>query len=119
KLASEANDDILHAGTIISAMGLRYKSFSSAIARTFLIDPNKSQEGNYKLLCIVHNAVLKEIRDGVVAKDVYAKALSTIRAKKPDLEKHFLRNVGWGIGLETKDVTMVLNAKNNRTLKDG
>ncbi|KEZ38646.1 FACT complex subunit SPT16 [Scedosporium apiospermum] len=119
RLSSEANDDILHPGTIIAAMGLRYKSYSSAIARTYLIDPNKSQEGNYKLLCNVHNAVLKEIRDGVVAKDVYAKALSLIRAKKPDMEKHFLRNVGWGIGLETKDTTMILNAKNSRTLKDG
>ncbi|CAI4215130.1 unnamed protein product [Parascedosporium putredinis] len=119
KLSTEANDNFLHAGTIIAAMGLRYKSYSSAIARTYLIDPNKSQEGNYKLLCNVHNTVLKEIRDGAVAKDVYHKALSTIRSKKPEMEKHFLRNVGWGIGLETKDTTMVLNGKNGRTLKDG
>lgn len=119
RLATDVNDDVLHAGTIIAAMGLRYKSYCSAIARTYLIDPNKAQEGNYKLLCNVHSTVLKEIRDGVTAKEVYAKAISTIRAKKPEMEKHFLRNVGWGIGLETKDATLVLNGKNTRTLRDG
>ena len=35
------------------------------------------------------------------------------------MEKHFLKNVGWGIGLENKDTTLVLNAKNSRVLKDG
>jgi nucleosome binding factor SPN SPT16 subunit len=119
RLASEVNDDILHPGTIIAAMGLRYGLYCSTIARTFLIDPNKWQDTNYKLLCNVHNAVLEEIRDGVTAKDVYAKALSIIMAKKPEMKKHFLRNVGWGIGLETQDSTLVLNAKNTWTLKDG
>jgi nucleosome binding factor SPN SPT16 subunit len=119
RLTQDVNDDVLHPGTIIAAMGLRYKSYSSSIARTFLIDPNKAQESSYKVLFNVHNAVLKEIRDGVVAKDVYAKALSIIKAKKPELEKHFLKNVGWGIGLETKDNTLLLNAKNTRVLRDG
>jgi nucleosome binding factor SPN SPT16 subunit len=119
KFQAEANGDVLHPGIIIAALGLRYRSYCSSIARTYLVDPNKSQESNYKLLFHVHNLVLKEIRDGAVVKDVYNKALSTIRAKKPDLEKHFLKNVGWGVGLETKDVTLVLNGRNTRTLKDG
>jgi nucleosome binding factor SPN SPT16 subunit len=63
--------------------------------------------------------VLKEIRDGAVAKDIYLKALSYIRSKKPDLEKHFVKNVGWGIGIESKDTTLLLNSRNTRTLKDG
>ncbi|EEU45040.1 FACT complex protein [Fusarium vanettenii 77-13-4] len=119
RFAGEPNDDNLHAGIIIAAMGLRYKSYCSTIARTYLVDPNKSQESSYKLLTLIHNTIIKEIRDGMTAKDVYAKALSIIRSKKPDMEKHFLKNVGWGIGLENKDPTLVLNAKNQRTLKDG
>ena len=54
-----------------------------------------------------------------MAKDVYNKALGIIKTKKPEMEKHFLKNVGWGVGLENKDPTLVLNAKNQRTLKDG
>lgn len=119
KFQQESTDDNLHAGIIIAGMGLRYKSYSSAIARTFLVDPNKTQESNYKLLFAVHNLVLKEIRDGVTVSDVYKKALGLIKSKKPELEKHFLKNVGAGIGIESKDPTLLLNAKNSRTLKDG
>jgi len=119
KFQGESNDDVLHPGIIIAAMGLRYKSYCSQVARTFMVDPNKSQESNYKFLLLVHSLILKEIRDGAVIKDVYNKALSFVRSKKPDLEKHFLKNVGCGIGLETKDPTLVLNGKNSRTLRDG
>ncbi|RYP64538.1 hypothetical protein DL771_008727 [Monosporascus sp. 5C6A] len=119
KLQAEPTDDNLHPGIIIAGMGLRYKSYGSAIARTFLVDPNKTQESNYKLLHQVHNLVLREIKDGATVKDVYHKAVSYIKAKKPDLEKHFLKNVGYGIGIESKDSTLILNGKNSRTLKDG
>lgn len=119
KMQAEPSEDNLHPGVIIAGMGLRYKSYSSNIARTYMVDPNKAQESSYKFLLSVHNLVLKEIRDGTVAKDVYNKAISYIKAKKPELEKHFLKNVGFGTGLETRDPTLVLNAKNSRTLKDG
>ncbi|KAI8958495.1 SPT16-domain-containing protein [Daldinia sp. FL1419] len=119
KLQAEPTGDNLHPGVIIAGMGLRYKSYCSSIARTYLVDPNKTQENTYKFLYSVHNLVLKEIKDGVVAKDVYNKALSYIKSKKPELEKHFLKNVGAGIGIESKDPTLVISAKNARTLKDG
>ncbi|GAB1313985.1 FACT complex subunit spt16 [Madurella fahalii] len=119
KWQSDSNNDPLHPGIIIAAMGLRYKSYCSQIARTFMVDPNKSQESNYKFLLAVHNMILKEIRDGILVKDIYTKAYNLIKSKKPELEKHFLKNVGYGIGLESKDPTLVLNAKNTRTLRDG
>ncbi|KAM3566893.1 hypothetical protein ARSEF4850_000064 [Beauveria asiatica] len=119
RFASDSNDDNLHPGIIVAAMGLRYKSYCSSIARTYLVDPNKSQENNYKLLYQIHNAVIQELRDGVIAKNVYAKALGIIKSKSPTMEKHFLKNVGWGVGLENRDSTLVLSAKNQRTLKDG
>ncbi|KAK1754796.1 FACT complex subunit-domain-containing protein [Echria macrotheca] len=119
KWQSDSDNDVLHPGVIIAAMGLRYKSYCSQIARTFMVDPNKSQESNYKFLLSVHNLILKEIRDGVAVKDVYNKALNLVRSKKPELEKHFLKNVGFGIGLETKDPTLILSGKNPRVLRDG
>ncbi|KAI1344917.1 FACT complex subunit spt-16 [Xylariaceae sp. FL0016] len=119
KLQAPPTDDNLHAGVIIAGMGLRYKSYSSAIARTFLVDPNKTQESAYKCLFNVHNLVIKEIRDGATAKDIYGKALGYIKSKKPDLENHFVKNVGYGIGIEGKDPTLLLSGKNSRTLKDG
>lgn len=119
RLMAEPTDDNLHAGIIIAGLGLRYKSYGSTIARTFLVDPNKSQENNYKLLHQVHNLILKEAKDGAIAKDVYNKALSYIKSKRPEMEKHFVKNVGSGIGIEAKDPTLILNGKNSRSLKDG
>jgi len=119
KLSTESTDKNLHAGVIVAGLGLRYQTYASLVARTFLVDPNKAQEQNYKLLLAVHELVLKEIKDGVIAKDVYEKALGLVKSKKPELEKHFSKNVGAGIGIEAKDSTLLLSAKNTRVLKDG
>ncbi|KAF2743631.1 SPT16-domain-containing protein [Sporormia fimetaria CBS 119925] len=120
KFNSEPDDNNLHAGVIISAFGLRYQAYGCVVARTYMVDPDtKEHEANYKFLASVHELVIKSIKDGVVARDVYNKALSFVKSKKPELEKHFPKNVGYGIGTENKDVSLLLNAKNTRTLKDG
>ncbi|KAI4145361.1 MAG: hypothetical protein L6R39_003823 [Caloplaca ligustica] len=120
KLSAQPDENNLHAGTIIAGLGLRYKSYSSMVARTYLVDPNDAQESSYKLLLSVHEAIIKEAREGVAVKDLYNKAISVIKSsKKPDLEKHFLKTVGGGIGLETRDAVLAINAKNTRVLKDG
>lgn len=38
---AQSDENNLHAGIILASMGLRYKSYSSQIARTYLIDPTK------------------------------------------------------------------------------
>lgn len=119
KFSTDSDTNNLHAGVIVAALGLRYQSYSSMIARTYMVDPNKSQESNYKLLSQIHQTVLSSIKDGVQAKEIYSKAMGVLKSKKPDLEKHFPKNVGSGIGIELKDPTLLLNAKNTRTLKDG
>ena len=119
KLSALSDDSNLHAGTIIAGLGLRYKNYCSIVARSYLVDPNKSQESNYKLLLSIHNTIITEAQEGVTVKDLYNKALGIIRTKKPEMEKHFLKNVGGGIGIETRDSTLILNGKNTRTLKDG
>ncbi|KAJ5619571.1 hypothetical protein N7510_003555 [Penicillium lagena] len=119
KLTATSNNNNLQPGIILSSFGIRYKTYSSLIGRTYLVDPSKSQEANYAILLNIHEAVLKEIRDGAVAKDVYNKALGLVRAKKPELESHFVKSIGAGIGIELRDANMVLNSKNNKTLKNG
>ena len=119
KLSAQSDDKTLHAGTIIAGLGLKYKSYCSIVARTYLVDPNESQEANYKLLMSVHEAIIKEAKEGVAVKDLYNKAIGIIKSKKPDLEKHFVKSLGAGIGLEVKDPTLGVNSKNGRILKDG
>lgn len=119
KLSAQSDDSVLHPGVIIAGWGLRYKSYASVVARTFLVDPNKSQEKNYEVLQEIQAMLIREAREGAVLKDLYNKALGIIKSKKPELEKHFQKNIGGGIGFETRDTTLLINAKNTRQLKDG
>ncbi|KAI1909363.1 FACT complex subunit spt16 [Ophidiomyces ophidiicola] len=119
KFSAISDSNNLQAGIIIATFGIRYQTYAAAIGRTFLVDPTKSQENNYGFLLSVYDAVIKEIRDGAVVKDLYNKALGLIRAKKPDLEKHFVKNIGASIGIELRDNNMVLNGKNTKTLRSG
>jgi nucleosome binding factor SPN SPT16 subunit len=119
RFVSEPDDNNMHAGVIVSALGIRYQSYASLVARTYLVDPEKEQEANYKLLVQLHETILSTIRDGITGKEVYAKAFGLLKQKNPSLEKHFLKNVGYGIGIETKDSSLMLSPKSNRLLKDG
>lgn len=119
KLSAQSDDSVLHPGVIIAGWGLRYKSYASVVARTFLVDPNKAQEQNYEILQDIQTMLIREAREGAIVKDLYNKALGIIKTKKPELEKHFQKNIGGGIGFETRDTTLLINAKNTRQLKDG
>ncbi|KAF2877255.1 FACT complex subunit-domain-containing protein [Massariosphaeria phaeospora] len=119
KFTSEPDDNNLHAGVIISALGLRYQTYAAMVGRTYMVGPNKEQESAYKLLLSIHELIIKSIKDGVVAKDVYNKALSHLKSKKGEWEKHFPKNVGYGIGTENKDSALLVSGKNTRVLKDG
>lgn len=73
--------------------------------------------------------------DNVPAKEVYTHALSFIREKNPDLEKHFVKNIGFGVrpehitysiaydciqmGIEFRDGSFLLSGKSNRILATG
>lgn len=41
KPSAQSDNNNLHAGIILATMGLRYRTYSSQLSRTFLIDPNK------------------------------------------------------------------------------
>lgn len=119
RASAQSNNENLHAGIILSTMGLRYKSYSSQLARTFLIDPNKTQEKYYSFLLDLQWRIVTEMRDGAVCKDIYNTAIKHIRAKYPELEKHFPKNIGYGIGIEARDSNLIITAKSNRVLKAG
>jgi nucleosome binding factor SPN SPT16 subunit len=37
------------------------------------------------------------MKDGAVARDLYQHALSYVKKHKPDLEKNFVKNIGFGV----------------------
>ncbi|KAF9916544.1 FACT complex subunit spt16, partial [Lobosporangium transversale] len=117
KTSAVSNDKELHAGTIICSLGVRYRSYCSNIGRTFLIDPNKTQEKNYNFLLDVQRKVLDAMKEGVLIKDVYNRAIDFIRNRRPDLEKKFVKNLGFGTGLEFRESSYLLSSKNTKELQ--
>ncbi|KAK4934442.1 FACT complex subunit spt16, partial [Elasticomyces elasticus] len=119
KLSAQSNKENLHSGIIVAGLGFRYRTYSSVIARTYLIDPSKSQVANYKILLAAHDAAIRAAKDGATCKDVYNAAYGVIKAKKAELEKNFPKSIGAGIGIELRDPLLILSGKNSKQLKDG
>ncbi|KAK7043799.1 FACT complex subunit spt16 [Paramarasmius palmivorus] len=116
--AESTEDNIAHKGVLLVAFGMRYKSYCANVGRTFIVDPTPDQEAQYNLLLGLQSELLSYIKDGVTAKDVYQHALSYVKEKKPDLEKNFVKNLGFGTGVEFRDSSYLLSAKNTRVLKE-
>ncbi|PAV23533.1 FACT complex subunit SPT16 [Pyrrhoderma noxium] len=115
--AESSDDPMAHKGVLLVAVGMRYKGYCANVGRTFVVDPTKDQEAVYALLVSLQAELLHKLKDGVVARDVYLHALSYIKEKKPELEKHFVKNIGFAMGMEFRDSNFILSQKNGRTLK--
>lgn len=100
--------DNLHAGVIICSIGVKYKSYSSNIARTFLIDPERQKERNYRFLLEVTDYALGLLKPGIMCKDVYGKITEYVQVKREDLVQHLPKNFGFGMGLEFREALFVL-----------
>ncbi|KAJ3350446.1 FACT complex subunit spt16 [Allomyces javanicus] len=111
--SAQSNGKNLHPGTILCSLGVRYKSYCSNIARTLLINPTKRQEKNYDFLLEVFGYLVSLLRPGLKGKEVYGKVLQYVKAKRPDLEPNLVKSVGFGMGIEFRESTFVLNAKND------
>ncbi|KIK63712.1 hypothetical protein GYMLUDRAFT_162320 [Collybiopsis luxurians FD-317 M1] len=116
--AESTEDNIAHKGVLLVAFGMRYKSYCANVGRTFIVDPTPEQEAQYGLLLSLQAELLGFITDGVSARDVYQHALSYVREKNSSLEKNFVKNLGFGTGVEFRDSTYLLSAKNAHILQE-
>ncbi|EPY53715.1 FACT complex component Spt16 [Schizosaccharomyces cryophilus OY26] len=119
KPSAITDDRNLHGDVVLCSLGIRYKSYCSNIGRTYLFDPSPEQQKNYSFLVALQRKLIEYCRDGTVIKDIYTKILGFIRSKRPELESHFVKNLGAGIGIEFRESSLLVNAKNTRTLKAG
>ena len=51
----------------------------------------------YGLLVTLQAEVLSKMREGAIIKDVYQAAVSHVKSKKPELEKNFVKSIGFGV----------------------
>ncbi|KAJ8447120.1 hypothetical protein Cgig2_022849 [Carnegiea gigantea] len=120
--SASSNDDNLYyesASVIICAVGSRYNSYCSNVARTFLIDANSLQSKAYEVLLKAHEAAIGALKPGKKVNAVYQAALSVVERDAPELVGNLTKSAGTGIGLEFRESGLNLNAKNDRLLKPG
>lgn len=58
---------------------------------------SQAQEKNYLYLLDLQKFTLAELKDGAVAKDVYAAVLNKIETDRPDLAQYFVKTLGFGV----------------------
>ncbi|KAF8303076.1 FACT complex subunit SPT16 [Clavulina sp. PMI_390] len=115
--AQSGEDTMAVTGVILSSIGIKYKGYSAQLGRSFLVDPSKEQDGNYTFLLALQHEVLSKMHDGAKTEDVYTAAVDYIKSKKPELEKHFPKSIGFAMGLEFRDSQWIINSKNTRILR--
>ncbi|KAG1853256.1 FACT complex subunit-domain-containing protein [Suillus tomentosus] len=115
--AESSSDTIAHKGVFLIAVGMRYKGYCANLGRSIIVDPSKEQEAIYNLLLSMQSEMLKEIKDGVSAREVYQRALDIVKKEKPELEKNFVKNAGFGTGVEFRDSAYLLSSKNSKRPK--
>ncbi|XP_022872909.1 LOW QUALITY PROTEIN: FACT complex subunit SPT16-like [Olea europaea var. sylvestris] len=120
--SASSNDEYLYydsASVIICAIGSRYNSYCSNIARTYLIDANTAQSRAYEVLLKAHEAAIIALKPGNRVSAVYQAVLAVVERDAPELVPNLTKSAGTGIGLEFRESGLSLNAKNDRVLKAG
>ena len=122
KPSASSNDDNLYydsTSVIICAIGSRYNSYCSNVARTFLIDANANQSKAYEVLLKAQEAAISTLKSGNKISAAYQAALSVVEKDAPELAANLTKTAGTGIGLEFRESGLSLNAKNDREFKPG
>ncbi|KAL6964609.1 FACT complex subunit spt16 [Sarracenia purpurea var. burkii] len=122
KPSATSNDENLYydsTSVIICAIGSRYNSYCSNVARTFLIDANATQSKAYEVLLKAHDAAISALKPGNKAATAYQAALSAVEKDAPEFVANLTKSAGTGIGLEFRESGLSLNGKNEQILKPG
>jgi len=119
KPSAQSDERNLYYGTITASLGARYKSYCANVARTYFVNPTKGQEKVYKLLLELQQEAISALRVGAPLNAAYQAASNRLKSKAAHLEKNFTKNVGFGTGIEFREASLQLNAKNEARVRAG
>uniref|UniRef100_A0A8C5M6J7 FACT complex subunit n=1 Tax=Leptobrachium leishanense TaxID=445787 RepID=A0A8C5M6J7_9ANUR len=109
----------MHFGAITCAMGIRYKSYCSNLVRTLMVDPTQEMQDNYNFLLQLEEEMCKELKHGAKICEVYQAVIDQVKKQKPDLMSKITKNLGFAMGIEFREGSLVINSKNQYKLKKG
>jgi nucleosome binding factor SPN SPT16 subunit len=64
KFSATSDKNNLHFGTIVCALGFRYKNYCSNIVRTLMVQPTEKMQENYKYLLTLEEELISSLREG-------------------------------------------------------
>eukprot|EP00050_Salpingoeca_kvevrii_P010632 m.9559 g.9559 ORF g.9559 m.9559 type:complete len:1001 (-) comp2986_c0_seq1:1075-4077(-) len=116
--AQSDDKNLAQEGIFLCSLGCSYKNYCSNVGRSFIIQPTSQQQKDYEFLLELQTFVLEAIRPGKEFAQVYKDAAAFIEDKRPDLRPHFVKNLGFVIGIEFRDSTLILSTKNSRKIRE-
>jgi nucleosome binding factor SPN SPT16 subunit len=120
RVSAQSTSEGLTPDVILVSLGARYRLYCSNIARTFLVDPPKKVSETYEILLEMQEACISAMRAGNQLKAVMKAAVSYLTKNGHDrLIDKLPKNLGFAQGLEFRDSTLTLSAKNGVTFKPG
>ena len=106
-ILKESDSNLLSSDIIICKAFATYKDYNSQVIRTFMIDSNKAQQNQYKILLTAFDKILNSIKDAAknnkTLGDVYNEIKDFIISKDETLKNCVPECFGYGIGLETSN----------------
>lgn len=119
KFSAGTDKNTLHYGTIICALGARYKSYCSNLIRTLLVNPKQMVQDNYNLLLSCEEEIMKKLVAGSKLCDVYNAGMNFIKKEKPAIVDHLTKNFGFAMGIEFKENSLMIASKTTAIAKKG
>lgn len=106
--ASDTNK--LSSDIIICKTFASYKEYNSQVIRTFMIDSDKTQQTQYKILLAAFDKTISLLKEGVKNKttfsDIYSQIKEFIISKDANLENCIPECMGYGVGLESSNKSL-------------
>ena len=121
RISAQSTSDSLSHDVITVSLGARYRMYCSNIARTFLVDPPKKVSETYECLLEVQEACMAAMRPGKPLKSVYKAAVAYLKQKSgfEHLAEKLPKNLGFAMGLDFREPTLLLTTKNQIAFKQG
>ena len=119
KVSAVSSGENLTHDVITVSLGARYRNYCSNIARTFLVDPPKKVSDIYEVMLEMQDVCLDAMKPGLPIKGVYKSAVTFLQGRQgfEYLVEHLPKNLGFAMGLDFRESTMLLSPKNGTTFK--
>jgi nucleosome binding factor SPN SPT16 subunit len=119
KVSAQSNSDTMTPDIILCSLGAKYKEYCANVSRTFMVDAPAKVEKTYAALVSVYDTCLEQMTAGADMSQVITAARSFLKTKHPELLPHLPKSLGFAIGLQFRDSSLVLNEKNTYKFSEG